>query len=100
MSNAGRAAITIADVESEVGVGMFHHTREVEGMAHMDHLDEVELPAGGRVELRPGGMHIMLMRLTAPLVAGERFTLQLYPTDGEAIEVEVEVRGLTWLPGE
>ena len=100
LSNAGRAAITIADVESEVGVGMFHHTREVEGMAHMDHLDEVELPAGGRVELRPGGMHIMLMRLTAPLVAGERFTLQLYPTDGEAIEVEVEVRGLTWLPGE
>lgn len=35
------------------------------------------IPAGGRLTLEPGGDHIMLMGLTAPLKAGEEVTFTL-----------------------
>lgn len=37
----------------------------------------VELPAGRRVDLKPGGYHVMLMDLVRPLKVGERILLEL-----------------------
>lgn len=51
----------------------------------------VELPPGGSVALVPGGLHIMLMGLTAPLKAGERFPLTLRFARAGKIEVEVKI---------
>jgi copper(I)-binding protein len=47
----------------------------------------IEIPAGGQVELKPGGYHIMLMGLTRDLKPGE--TVQLTLTFERAGEVEV-----------
>lgn len=47
------------------------------GVAKMRPLEGIDVPAGGRVELVPKGMHLMLMGLGKPLVAGETFTLTL-----------------------
>lgn len=51
----------------------------------------LELLPGRTVTLAPGGPHIMLMGLTAPLRAGERFPLTLRFARAGTIEVEVKI---------
>ena len=54
-----------------------HTVEESNGVAAMRETEGVPVPAGKRVVLAPGGTHIMLMGLSAPLVAGESFPLDL-----------------------
>jgi copper(I)-binding protein len=67
----------------------------------MDSMDEamvmqqvmsLELPAGETVELKPGGYHVMLIGLAAPLEVGETFDLTLDFETAEDQVVTVEVR--------
>lgn len=53
---------------------------------------DVTIPAGGVLELVPGGTHIMLMQMPTPLVAGEDVTLTIFFTDGSSVEVTVLVK--------
>jgi periplasmic copper chaperone A len=64
----------------------------MDGSMSMRQVERIELPAGQPVELRPGGLHVMLLDLPAPLVTGESFTLTLTLASGSEVEVEVEVR--------
>lgn len=54
-----------------------HESAEKDGVATMRPVETLEIPAGGSVELKPGGYHIMLMGLKAPLKKGEMIMLQL-----------------------
>lgn len=58
----------------------------------------LDLPAGKAVELKPGGLHVMLMDLKAPLKAGESVDLSLVVEgkDGkkETIAVKAPVKAL------
>ena len=72
---------------------------EVHSMAHengvmiMKHLEEgLELPAGSRVELAPGGYHIMLIGLTRPMVEGEGYVLILEFERAGKVELAVPIR--------
>ena len=57
------------DVADRVEV---HDMAMKDGVMRMRHLAQgLEIPAGGSVELRPGGLHLMLMGLTKPLQQGE-----------------------------
>ncbi len=51
----------------------------------------IELPADGAIEMKPGGYHVMLMGLNAPLVAGETFPVTLVFESGREITVDVPV---------
>jgi hypothetical protein len=70
------------------------HTMTMEGdIMRMRQVQDIEVPAKGRVEMRPGeGLHIMLIGLKAPLTAGERFPLSLEFARSGKIEVTVEVQ--------
>jgi copper(I)-binding protein len=59
--------------------------RQVEG-------GRIELPVGGVVELRPGGLHIMLIGLQERLVPGDSFVLTLDFELAGKMDVEVAVR--------
>ncbi|MDZ4374689.1 MAG: copper chaperone PCu(A)C [Phenylobacterium sp.] len=50
------------------------------------------LPAGAAVALKPGGLHVMLVGLKAPLKVGERVRLTLRFETGGALTVEAPVR--------
>lgn len=52
----------------------------------------IVLPAGGSHELVPGGDHLMLMDLTAPLSAGSDIELTVRFEDGSTLPVTVQVR--------
>jgi copper(I)-binding protein len=54
--------------------------------------DRIELPAGETVTLQPGGLHVMCIGLTRPLVAGESIPLTLVFADAAEIGVEAEIR--------
>lgn len=58
----------------------------------------IELPAGGQVLLAPGGLHVMLMGLKAPLKEGERFPLTLTFEKAGELQVEVAVEPIGYQP--
>ncbi len=57
---------------------MLHRTVEHEGMVHMQPAEDgLAVPAGGVLQLAPGGAHVMLMGLSRRLAAGDRVAVEL-----------------------
>lgn len=52
----------------------------------------IEIPANGQVELKSGGLHVMLIGLTRDLNPGETFPVTLQFENAGAVTVEAEVR--------
>lgn len=52
----------------------------------------LEIPARGRLELKPSGKHLMLLSLKRPLREGETIPLTLYFADGTGLELAVKVQ--------
>lgn len=61
------------------------------GIMRMRAVDGIDLPAGGKVVLAPGGYHLMLLGLKKKLVEGERFPLTLEFEKAGKITVEIAV---------
>jgi len=72
------------------------HEMKMEGnVMKMGAVSRVALPPGQTVELKPGGYHVMLINLKAPLKAGQSIPLRLRIESKGAtreIEVRAEVR--------
>ncbi len=80
------------------GIVEIHEMRMEGNTMRMRAVETLELPAGRTVELKPGGYHVMLMDLKAPLKQGDTVTIKLkvrgksgQPQD---IEVKAEVRDI------
>jgi copper(I)-binding protein len=77
-------------------MAMLHLNTTEGGVSRMRAADEgIAIPAHGKVELKPGGAHVMLMGLPAALERGSSFSLKLrFERSGER-PVEVRVVGAT-----
>lgn len=54
------------------------HTMAMRGdVMEMRQVDAIELPAGKKVELKPGGLHVMFIGLKAPLKVGDKVPVTL-----------------------
>jgi len=58
-------------------MAMVHQNEVVNGVARMRMAGEINIPAGDRIEMVPGGTHIMLQGLRAPLKTDDQFDLVL-----------------------
>lgn len=58
----------------------------------------LEIPAGATVMLAPGGFHLMLMGLTAPLEKGKKVMLTLVFERAGSIDVELVVEAMGAAP--
>jgi copper(I)-binding protein len=68
------------------------HTHVTEGgVQRMVRLAEVEVPAGATVAFVPGGLHVMLIDLAAPLAPGATVALRLEFANAGPIEIAVPV---------
>jgi periplasmic copper chaperone A len=69
-----------------------HETTEENGVMRMIPQPEgFEIPARATVELKPGGKHVMLLELSAPLAVGDEIPLILTFEQAGKIEVTVPV---------
>jgi len=72
-----------------------HESSEKDGVASMRKLDQgLEIPAHGSVELKPGGLHLMLIGLKGALKAGDPVQLVLNFEKAGAVTVELSVSPL------
>ncbi|HEX5807006.1 MAG TPA: copper chaperone PCu(A)C [Macromonas sp.] len=94
-----RTDARLVEVRSPVaGVAEVHEMTLVNDVMKMRALDTLPLPAGKTVELKPGGSHVMLMDLSAPLKAGDSvpLTLVIEDQDGKrrTVDLTLPVRPL------
>lgn len=93
LNNPGEQDLVLVEVQSTAFKHvMLHKSEVVDGVARMIHMDEVVIPAGGSVQLQPGGLHLMMPAPEARLSAGDRVGLVLIFADDSRVEVEADVR--------
>jgi copper(I)-binding protein len=68
-----------------------HRSTTAGGVMRMEAVGRLALPAGAAVELAPGGLHVMLEDLPAPLRQGESVTLRLRFLHHAPLTVELPV---------
>ena len=67
-----------------------HESRMANGMMTMNRMTAVAVSAGNSVEFKPGGLHLMLMGIKAPLKVGDRIPVTLtFDSGKQTIELEV-----------
>lgn len=93
--NAGRQAERLVRASSPAASRVEIHWMEMEDdVMTMREMEEgIEIPAGGAVELAPGGYHLMLVGLAAPLTQGEHVPLTLN-FEGGSVDVVLDVQGM------
>jgi copper(I)-binding protein len=95
LANAGPADVTVVSATTEASSMLELHETVANETGEMI-MREVEggfvIPAGGALDLEPGGNHIMLMGLTDPLEAGEEVTFTLTFSDDSTYEFTVPVK--------
>lgn len=94
-SNTGAADKLVAvtgTVSKEIQI---HSMVSEAGMMRMRQIKSLDIPAGGKLELKPGGYHVMLMGLPDGLKDGTKFPLTLkFEKAGEiSVQVVVEKAG-------
>lgn len=71
------------------------HEMAMEGnVMKMRQVKDIPVPAGGAVELKPGGLHLMFMNIKAPLAAGETVPVKLKFAKAGEVEVKMPVNAM------
>jgi hypothetical protein len=85
----------LIDVSSDVAETVqLHESTMQDGVMKMREVEAVDIPAYGETALEPGGVHVMLIGLEAPLEEGQSFPLTLTFENVGAIEVVVMVEDI------
>ena len=92
LMNHGSASDTITATATPVAAhAMMHQSLEENGVMKMREVGNFELKAGAMIAFAPGGYHIMLTGLKAPLKTGDSFPITLtFKTAGD-VTVDVKV---------
>ena len=86
-------SVRLTGVTGDVAAAIeLHETINDNGIMKMEpRPDGFAIPAGGSLELAPGGKHVMIMGLVKPLAAGDTVDLTLNFDNGEQIALKVPV---------
>lgn len=89
LENSGTTDLTVVSAESAAATMLqLHETvaNDAGDMVMQQKDTGFVVPAGGSLELAPGGNHIMLMALTGPIKAGDEVTVTLTLSDGSTAD--------------
>jgi hypothetical protein len=96
IKNAGTVADKLIGAKSEAcGKLEFHETVDKGGgMMEMQPIagQMIEIPAGGTVDLKPGGMHMMCMMKKADFATGTKLPLTLVFEKSGEMKLEAEIK--------
>ncbi len=92
--------VALVAAESPVaGIVEVHQMVMSGNVMAMRAIDELPLPTGKTVELKPGGYHVMLMDLRKPIAAGDKVPLTLTIRGPGSKEVKLQVTAVARAPG-
>lgn len=66
---------------------MMHRSTLKDGVASMQHLSQVEVPAGSKLSFASGGYHLMLMQHQRTLALGDQVNVTLNFSDGRSVPI-------------
>lgn len=91
--NTGATPDRLLSASSPIAGRVELHTMSMDGgVMRMRPVEAIPVPAGGTVQLAPGGLHIMLVGLAQPLVQGGRAPLTLRFERAGEVRVELAVQ--------
>ncbi len=92
MKLTAKEGLTLVSVASPAaGVAEVHEMKMEGDVMKMRAVPALELPAGKTVELKPGGYHVMLMDLKAPLMKDSSVPLTLTFKDAKGVETRLNL---------
>ena len=91
-TEADRLVSVAADFAQEVQIHEMSMQGDVMKMRQLE--AGIEIPAGGKVMLQPGGFHIMFMKLDKQLKEGEKYDATLIFEKAGSLEVTLNVESL------
>ena len=90
--NTGSTADRLLSVSTPIAAKVeLHETRMLNGVMEMREVTSVECPPGATVKATPGGLHVMLLGLAAPLAAGSELTMSLHFRDAGVVTLKAPV---------
>lgn len=93
ISNSGSEDVTLTGARCpDFARVEIHDMVERDGMMRMIEQESLTIPAGGQVELKPGSLHMMLMKPQRTIKQGETLEITFETADGESIPVRFEVK--------
>lgn len=95
INNHGDKLRTIISAESPAAkvVELHTHIKE-DGMMKMRQIPKIDVPAKGKVTLKPGGLHVMLIGLNHAIEAGKPVDVTLVFKNGERLGLKAPGRKL------
>lgn len=100
LTNSSQQAIQLVSASSPAAevVELHTHTHH-QGVMQMRQVAAIEIAANSTTSLEPGGLHLMLINLTQPLVEGQKVAIQLTFSDASQLNLEVPVEKITGAKG-
>jgi copper(I)-binding protein len=93
VENRGSSEVQIVGVTADIaGVVEIHEMVRSGDMMKMAPVRTITVPANGRVELEPGGLHVMLFELKTPMKDGDTVTLTFETSTGTTVRTPAAVR--------
>jgi copper(I)-binding protein len=101
ITNNGAAPDRLVSVSSPAAASVQVHEMKMEGnvMRMREREGGLEIAPGATVTLAPGGLHVMMMGLKAPLAQGDKVPLTLVFEKAGSIDVELAVVAMGAMPG-
>ena len=92
LANRGKTDVKLVGVTANVARRVELHTHRMDGnIMRMRPLANIVVPAGTSVTLKPGGHHVMLMGLIAPLKEGDAFPLTVVFEKAAKMRISVKI---------
>ncbi len=93
VTNRGGEADALVSATSDAArIVELHEVKHEGGVMAMRPIPRMPLPAGGTLELKPGGYHVMLLGLTRDLHAGDTVKVTLTFEKAAPMTIEAAVR--------
>ena len=93
IKNSLSKEVVLVSASSDIaGVTEIHQMSDMNGMMKMTMIPNLHIPAQVKVELSPGGFHIMLINLKKPVNKGDIVPITLHFQDGSVIVVNAQAK--------
>jgi len=94
IDNSGAADQLLSASSPAAGEVQLHQMSMEGNVMKMGQVKDIAVPANGSVDLKPGGYHIMLMNIKAPLKAGDTVPVKLKFAKAGEVEVKLPVNAV------